>query len=157
MKYRQLTKEQFESLHEEFSRFLAAQQIDVNEWNKIKEEKPEVAEDEMNIFSDLVWEKVLKETKYLEHHSKHSINLFKCEELQMHRILIKVSDTIDLTSKEGFNWLLENSNDASIEYFKATKKYHKERNEEIFFMVEQGCTITKGTYFDKFSSLISDK
>ncbi|WP_196888489.1 DUF6495 family protein [Aureivirga sp. CE67] len=157
MKYRQLTKEQFESLHEEFSRFLATQQIDVKEWNKIKEEKPEVAEDEMNIFSDLVWEKVLTETKYLDHYSKHSLNLFKCEEEQIHRILIKVSESIDLTSKEGFQWLIDNSKDASVEYFKATKKYNKERNEEIFSMVEQGCDITKGDYFEKFSSLISEK
>jgi len=41
MKYRQLTKEQFENLHEEFARFLASQKIDVHEWNQIKEEKPD--------------------------------------------------------------------------------------------------------------------
>ena len=58
MKYRQLTKEQFESLHEEFARFLASQSIDVKEWNQIKEEKPHVAEEEMNVFSDVVWDDV---------------------------------------------------------------------------------------------------
>ena len=42
MKYRQLTKEQFENLHEEFARFLATQSIDVTEWNQIKAEKPKV-------------------------------------------------------------------------------------------------------------------
>jgi hypothetical protein len=31
MKYRKLTKEQFESLHEEFAQFLATQKIDVDE------------------------------------------------------------------------------------------------------------------------------
>ena len=64
MKYRQLTKEQFEELHQEFATFLATQQVDVNEWNSIKESKPEVAEEEMNIFSDLVWDKVLLKTNY---------------------------------------------------------------------------------------------
>ena len=39
MKYRQLTKEQFESLHAEFSQFLASQSIDVKEWTQIKKEK----------------------------------------------------------------------------------------------------------------------
>ena len=40
MKYRQLTKEQFEGLHEEFAHFLATQSIDAKEWNQIKKEKP---------------------------------------------------------------------------------------------------------------------
>ena len=44
MKYRQLTKEQFESLHQEFAQFLATQSIDVIEWNQLKKEKPNVAE-----------------------------------------------------------------------------------------------------------------
>ena len=70
MKYRQLTKEQFESLHEEFARFLATQSIDAKEWNQIKEENPQVAVDEMNVFSDVVWDDVLTKTQYLEHFSK---------------------------------------------------------------------------------------
>ncbi len=155
MKYRQLTKEQFESLHEEFSRFLATQQIDAKEWTKIKEEKPSVAEDELNIFSDLVWEKSLKEVKYLNHYSESSLNLFLCEEERMQRILIKISEeTVDLTTKEGFQWLLENTDSSSIEYFKASKKYDKERNLELFSMIEQGCEIVEEIYFEKFSSLI---
>ncbi len=40
MKYRQLTKEQFEELHHDFTEFLASQQIDVKEWEAIKKEKP---------------------------------------------------------------------------------------------------------------------
>ena len=80
MKYRQLTKEQFISLHEEFARFLASQSIDVKEWNQIKKEKPTVAEDEMNVFSDVVWDDVLSKTSYVEHFSETTANLFKCDE-----------------------------------------------------------------------------
>ena len=65
MKYRQLTKEQFESLHVEFAKFLATQSIDAKEWKQFKKDKPEVAEEEMNIFSDIVWEDVLTKTKYI--------------------------------------------------------------------------------------------
>lgn len=36
MKYRQLTKEQFKSLHKEFARFLASQGIDKAEWEELK-------------------------------------------------------------------------------------------------------------------------
>jgi hypothetical protein len=50
MKYSRLTKEQFEELHPEFTKFLASQQIDKKEWDKIKTEKPEVAEQELDVF-----------------------------------------------------------------------------------------------------------
>ena len=70
MKYIQLTKEQFEELHVEFARFLASQKIDAEEWKNLKKEKPEVAAEEMNIFSDVVWERVLDKAEYVEHFSK---------------------------------------------------------------------------------------
>ena len=76
MKYARLTKEQFEELHPEFTNFLASQSIDKKEWDTIKEEKPEVAEQELDVFSDLIWEGVLTKAEYLEHFSKNHIFYF---------------------------------------------------------------------------------
>ena len=81
MKYRPLTKEQLEELHREFALFLASQEIDVKEWEKIKETKPALVQKELELFSDMVWEDVLTKTNYLEHFSKQTINLFKCNEI----------------------------------------------------------------------------
>jgi hypothetical protein len=69
MKYTRLTKEQFEELTQEFSTFLATQTIDKAEWDTIKAEKPEVAEQELDVFSDLV-RKRLTRAEYLEHFQK---------------------------------------------------------------------------------------
>ena len=69
MKYTRLTKEQLEELHPEFTNFLATQSVDKAEWDKIKETNPEVAEQEIDVFSDLIWEGVLTNAKYLEHYS----------------------------------------------------------------------------------------
>ena len=93
MKYRILTKEQLVELHEEFSNFLASQQIDAGEWTKIKQEKPAVADEEIAIFSDLVWEGVLTKVAFLDHISEHHINLFKCDETTISRLFIKLNDT----------------------------------------------------------------
>ena len=123
MKYRQLTKEQFESLHEEFALFLATQSIDVKEWNQLKKEKPQVAEEEMNVFFDVVWDDVLAKTNYLEHFSKQSVNLFKCDADKIHRIFVKINKDINLLEQEGFEWLLTNPTDEAVEYFNGTKKY----------------------------------
>ena len=59
MQYTRLTKEQLEELHPEFINFLATQTITAAEWEDIKTNKPKVAEEEIDIFSDLVWEGVL--------------------------------------------------------------------------------------------------
>jgi hypothetical protein len=155
MKYRQLTKEQFKSLHEEFAKFLATQSIDATEWSQIKKEKPTVAEDEMNVFSDVVWDDVLSKTQYLEHFSKQSINLFKCDEKEIHRVFVKVNKDIDLLEKEGFEILLSNPIDEKVEYFTGTKAYSEERNMELFDLIEKGSSIAKGELYEYFSRLIN--
>jgi len=155
MKYRRLTKEQFESLDKEFAQFLATQKIDKDQWNEIKINKPELVEEELSIFSDMVWEDVLSKVNYLEHISKNSMNLFKIHQQSMERIVVKIGKNIDLFREEDYHWLLNNSNNESIEYFKGTKKYQKDKKIEIFNLIEKGCQISKGELFDYFNKLIS--
>lgn len=155
MKYRQLTKEQFESLHEDFARFLASQSIDVKEWKQIKDEKPNVAEDEMNVFSDVVWDDVLTKTNYLEHFSQKTINLFKCEAENLERIVINVNKEINLLEQEGYEWLLKHPLDESVEILEGRKTYTKERNLEVFDLIEKGSSISKGEFFEFFKKLIT--
>ncbi len=155
MKYRQLTKEQFESLHEDFSRFLATQKIDAKEWRKLKEEKPELAEEELNIFSDVVWDNVLSNTKYLEHFSENMLNLFECGKTSINRIVVKVNKNVNLITKEGYEWLLANPKDDTIEYFQGSKTFSEERNVEVFDLIEKGSSISKGELFIFFQKIIN--
>ncbi len=154
MKYRQLTKEQFESLHEEFAKFLATQKIDVNEWTAIKNNNPKLAEEEMNLFSDVVWEDVLNRTKFLEHFSPKTLNLFKCNDKEMKRIVVKVEKDIDLLTENGYNWLLEYYKNKEVSFFHGTKMYIGERNLEIFDLIEKGSTISNGELFTFFEKII---
>lgn len=156
MKYRQLTKEQFEGLHEEFARFLASQNIDKKEWDELKKEKPHVAEEEMNVFSDVVWDDVLTKTAYLEHFSPKVVNLFKCEEEEVHRIVIKIDKEINVLEQEGFEWLLKNPNDDAIEFLRGSKTYQEERNVELFDLIEKGSNISKGELYEYFDKLTSN-
>ena len=73
MKYSRLTKEQFEEMKQEFINFLASQSITADEWEKIKKEQPKAAEQELDVFSDLIWEGVLNKVEYLEHFSANQI------------------------------------------------------------------------------------
>jgi len=157
MKYIQLTKEQLEELHKEFATFLASQQIDVKEWSAIKENKPEVADEEINIFSDLVWEDVLTKASYIEHFSKTSINLFYCTEGVMQRIMIKSNNpNLDLSSQEGIQVLLNHPKSGQFEFFKGAKKYSKERNLEIFDLILKGASVNKeGTLYQNFEKIVN--
>ena len=155
MKYRQLTKEQFSELHQEFAKFLATQQINMNEWETIKKEKPEMADEELNIFSDTVWEKVLTKTIYLEHISENHINLFKCNSSDIIRIYIQLNDDKrNFLNENDYQWFLKNTLDDTIEYFKASKKYTKERNQDLFDLIEMGSQISNGELFNTISELI---
>lgn len=155
MKYRTLTKEQFESLDKEFAQFLATQKIDKDQWNKIKSNNPDLVEEELNLFSDMVWEDVLSKVNYLEHISKSSMNLFKINDQSMDRIVVQIHKNIDLFKEEDYKWLLNNPNDDTIEYFKGTKEYQKEKNIEIFNLIEKGSQISRGELFNFFNTLTS--
>ena len=158
MKYTKLSKEQFEELNEEFAVFLAAQSIDIKEWTSIKEDKPELADKEMEVFSDFVWEKVLSKANYLEHFSADSLNLFKCEKDTIQRIVVKVNkEGINLLESNDFEWLLDNSKDPRIEYLKGKKPYNQERNDEIFDLIQKGSVVSDGKLYEAIFKMLTAK
>lgn len=157
MRYARLTKEQLEGMHEEFSKFLATQSIDAKEWSEIKEQKPEVAEQEIDVFSDLVWEGVLGKVKYLEHFSSNQIHLFHLLEDKMELIAVRVKNLeIDLLTNEGYQWLQENLMNESVEFFSASKDYNDDKNLDKFTLIQQGAQITKGELYGYFENLVKN-
>lgn len=158
MKYKRLTKEQFEELHPEFINFLASQSIDKAEWDKIKAEKPEVAEQELDVFSDLIWEGVLANAHYLEHFSKNHIFLFHCQEKSIQSIVLKSLDPeVDFMQKEGLQWLSEHLFTDVIEIHLGKKDYQENRNEAIFDMIKQGAILSDGQLYLQINSIINSK
>lgn len=155
MKYKRLTKVQFEALHQEFITFLATQSIDKSEWDKIKAEKPEVAEQELDVFSDLIWEGVLTNATYLEHFSKNHIFLFHCQEKLIQSIVLKSLDTeVDLMSKEGLQWLSDNLFTDTVEMHLGKKEYDDERNKAIFDLISQGAILSDGQLYLQINGII---
>ncbi len=155
MKYARLTKEQFEELHQEFINFLATQSITADEWSDIKTNKPDVAEQELDVFSDLVWEGVLNKVVYIEHISPQQIHLFHLKDEHMQLIAVKLKNPIDLTTTDGFNWLRENLMDDDVEFLQAKKEYSEDKNTDKFQLIQQGGVITKGELFQYLDKLIN--
>ena len=156
MKYTRLTKQQLEELHPEFINFLATQSITAEEWSDIKENKPQVAEDEIDVFSDLVWEGVLSKVEYLENVSTQQMHLFHLTDKEMKLLSVKVMNPeIDLTSKEGFAWFKKNWQSDFVEYLTASKAYSEDKNLDKFQLIQQGAVITKGELFQWFDKIIN--
>jgi hypothetical protein len=155
MKYSRLTKEQFEELHQEFINFLATQSVTADEWNNLKVNKPEMAEMELDVFSDLIWEGALNKAEYLEHISAKHMYLFYLGKKKMQVIVVNIKNEIDITTTEGYNWLRDNLMDESVEFLQADKPYSADKNLDKFKMIEQGAVITKGDLFKYFNKLIN--
>jgi hypothetical protein len=155
MKYKRLTKEQFESLHPEFANFLASQSIDKKEWDEIKTNKPEVTEQELDVFSDLIWEGVLTNAQFLEHFSKNHIFLFHCQEKFIQSMVIKsLVSEVDFMSKEGLQWLSDNLFTDIVELHLGKKEYDANRNDAIFNLITEGAILSDGQLYIQINSIL---
>ena len=155
MKYARLTKEQFEELHQEFINFLATQSVTVDEWTNLKANKPELAEMELDVFSDLIWEGALNKAEYLEHISAKHMYLFRLAANKMHVIALILKNDVDITTNVGYEWLRNNLMDENVEFLQADKPYSEDKNLDKFKMIQQGAVITKGDLFRYFNGLIN--
>ncbi|WP_158973426.1 DUF6495 family protein [Cellulophaga sp. L1A9] len=155
MKYTRLTKQQLEELQQEFINFLATQSITGGEWENIKSNKPEVAEEELDVFSDLVWEGVLNKVDFVENISTQQMHLFHLTDKEMKLISVKVMNPeIDLTTEVGFKWFKKNWQSDFVEYLSASKAYKDDKNLDKFELIQKGAVITKGELYQWFEKVI---
>lgn len=156
MKYARLTKEQLEELHPEFINFLATQSIDKKEWDDIKSNKPQIALQEIDVFSDLIWDRALTNVSYIDHFSTNYIFLFKCIDAEVFSFVIKTENkNVDFLTKEGINWLSENIFSDDVEIQKGKKNISNDRNQALFKIIKEGGMISKGELFSKLEHLIN--
>jgi len=142
-KYRQLTKEELLSFEKEFIDFLVVNGIIADDWVKIKSAQKEKAESIIAHFSDVIFEGIMRKVNYLEFVSPKSIKCFQCLEKEI--ILVGIDaeqDTeIDFTLE---NW---NKNVSNLKVYTQTKAYHKQRELELFDLVQSGAKINDGKLF----------
>lgn len=158
MKYTRLTKEQLEELNPEFAHFLATQSIGKNEWEEIKQNKPNVAEDEIDVFSDVIWDRALKNVKYVDHFSTNYIFLFQCHDTILESIIVKTNkEDVDFFTNEGIEWLGNNLFGEEVTIFTGKKNIEANRNEAVFEIIKDGGHISKGDLFIKLKTLLENK
>lgn len=147
MKYRRLTGEELKSLEKEFIDFLVINSITADEWVKIKRESPSHAEQIIELFSDFILDPVLKSVNYLVFKAEKEIYAYQCLENKIVLVGLKAtSDDVNFREKDFIKGeTLASHNDLKI--FTTEKKYNKQRELELFEMMEKGCEISDGRFF----------
>ncbi|MBV6645873.1 MAG: hypothetical protein KI790_10510 [Cyclobacteriaceae bacterium] len=145
MKYRRLTTDELEALEKEFVEYLVVNGITADEWERLKEEENDKAEQILELFSDVVFEGIMRKVQFLEYRSVREIRTFQClpDKLIYAGLVAKEGSEVDFTQSKEIN----KTQDISIQT--SEKPYHKERELELFEMTNQGCEISDGTWFKK--------
>jgi len=159
MKYKRLTNEQLESLEKEFIDFLVINGIIADDWAQMKNDEPEKAERMIELFSDTVFEGILRKTDFIEWRSKTEVRAFHC--LKEKLVLVGLNGASDANvnflDQEFIRKAEENLN-YEIKAYTTEKPYTKNREEEIFEMLENGCVISDGKLYKAIAvSLASEK
>jgi hypothetical protein len=155
MKYKRLTLEELEVLQQDFISFLASAQITGADWEKMKKEENEKANQLIDVFSDVVYDKVLSRISYLEYRDPKTLNIFYFAEDKMYLIGLRVKKTsaLDLTAPDVTTQWSSVSN-ASVNVIRSEKKYEKERQMEVFELLQTGCLITDDRMFKLLNSIV---
>ncbi|MGB1113460.1 MAG: DUF6495 family protein, partial [Flavobacteriaceae bacterium] len=98
MKYHRLTHEQLSELHYEFAVFLSTHGLDQKKWQEIKKKEPERVDQFLDLFSDLVWDRYIRDCEFLEYSAKNQLFLFKITPEKAYTYILKTTNTtIDFT------------------------------------------------------------
>lgn len=143
-KYRLLTKEELQGLEKEFIEYLVVNGITAEDWEIMKTDTPNSAERIVDLFSDVVFEKILRNVQFLEIHHQQSVRTFSCGQTEIEMITMESEDDqADFRDAKFIaKSMLNPPKDLLI--FKTRKPYHGNREEEIFKMIENGCLVSNG-------------
>jgi hypothetical protein len=72
-------------------------------------------------------------------------------------VAVKVeNEAIDITTREGYQWLQTNLLDDTVNLYTSTKAVSEDRNKDIFALIKQGAVITKGKLFEYFNDMVEN-
>lgn len=158
MKYRKLNLDELRDLREDFVHFLSANSVTAEDWVKIKKMDPDAAEKLIEVFSDIVWEKVLSRIRYVRFINPQAIRVIHFGENNAELIQLEIKDeTFNLSDHENIRGMAEGNLDLrrfDPEMTTGNKKYSADREREIFIHLEQGWQPTDEVFWAALSSMI---
>lgn len=151
--YRRLSLKELENLHEEFIKFLLIQNLTLIDWEKIKKENKTKANQLIDIFSDLVFDKIMTDTHFALKVNDKRVEAYQfySKEMMLLALQAKPNSAIDFNEQA-----LNEINFAELEIYKGKKSYKQDRNREVFQLLQNGAIKSDGKYFKQLALLLVD-
>jgi hypothetical protein len=135
MDYPCLSLAQLEALETDFVAFLIVNGVAGETWKTLNETDPSKAQELANLFSQVVWEKVLKETRYVKR-------------------LSETERIFGYLAEEQGVLLMGQQNPSGWAFHKAKKHWGGNRESEVFTLLQQGFERATEQEFMEISQLI---
>lgn len=157
MKFKRLPPNELQKLEKDFVEFLVSNGITADDWLALKEQSPEKSNDLIDLFSDIVYQRVMEKVEYLEYRTHRDMKAFYCGPSEIKMIGIEVDPEIEIDLRKGDELKrlgdIIAANPESIAVFSGTKEYKPSRGEEIFRMMDSGALKTDSTWFELLENL----
>lgn len=143
-KYRILSSEELELLEKEFIEFLVINGITADEWQKIKASEPEKTKKFIELFSDVVFEKLMRKTKYVIKQVGTVLMCFYYDDEEAKMILVQdwhIDKPLGEITKAD---ITKGQFSISLQ----SKKYQKTRELELFQMIQGGAEVSDGKIYE---------
>ncbi len=150
-KYRQLTLPELKELEKEFIEFLIINGIEAKEWESMKVVAHEKAEAMITLFSDVVFEGILRKVTFLEFRSPQDLKAFQCLEERMVLVALHSENTTVNFTHDQFSVVTMEKPPTGIRIYTTSKPYNRSREAELFDMLQAGCTLSDGRLFKVLS------
>ena len=152
MKYRCLTYQEFDLLSTDFNDFLYSEGINTYEWRILQDQYSDDAFDLLKKYSDLTFDKLIKEVQYLEYRSEKQLLLYECRENYYTIIGIEIpkNSSISLTDLKSIKSVSKKERHA-CKSFKLNTPYQQNREQEIFNFIEAGYYIVDEKAFKQIN------
>ncbi|MFM1932651.1 MAG: hypothetical protein RL226_1954 [Bacteroidota bacterium] len=135
--------EELEAFKEEFIFFLSSNSIPASEWEEVKQHRPERANELIDLFSDIFWEKALSKIRAIKIVAPRQFKVIRYfdDHAEMVQLVLPEQSAVDFTNPKDLEKIASGQHDLvneKPEFFKGTKAYEKTRNDDLFVMIEGG-------------------
>lgn len=149
-KYRLLNQEELDSMKDDFVKYLILNGITGDDWKRMQETNPAEAQKITDLFSDVVFEKIMRGIKFIDHIEAQKIYTFQC----LREKIVLVGVVSENAEMDFTNSLPSKVALSKMKIFTQSKGYNKERELELFDMIQAGAQISNGELFKSLSLLL---
>lgn len=128
-------------MEKEFIDYLVVNGITAPEWEKMKKEDAPKARQVIELFSDVVFEGILRKINFLEFRSENEVRVFQCLPDKLVQVALECdAEGVDFTVEGSVEQVFSDP-PGEVSIYTVEKEYKESRESELFEMIEWGCLV----------------